>query len=400
MSGDPPARTLVVLHVAEMSGPARSLLGRIAWLAERGAVEVLVPGPGPAADLYSDIASVTQLDYRALTLPRSAIEAAALARRLRWEASTFRDRIRATRPDLVLCATAMLPGALLAARREGVPALLYAAEILATGRSPVRRLGGRAVVRVAGSAASAVAACSGTVAAQYKRHDAAVMSPPISDAFAGGDGPAFRARHRIPPDAPLVLAVGSLSAGRGQHVLLDAVRRVQARVPDVRCTLAGVPFPRAADVEYERRLRHDAAALDARAEGASGAVTFCGFEPRIADAYAAASLVVNPARDPEAFGRVPCEALAASRPVVATNVGATPEVLRDGETALVVPPDDPVALAAGIEGLLLDSGRARSLAEAGRRDVLERFAPERSLPTFTRLVLELTDRNRAIAPAP
>ena len=37
-----------------MSGPARSLRGRIAWLAERGEVEVVVPGPGPAADLYSD----------------------------------------------------------------------------------------------------------------------------------------------------------------------------------------------------------------------------------------------------------------------------------------------------------------------------------------------------------
>ena len=110
--------------------------------------------------------------------------------------------------------------------------------------------------------------------------------------------------------------------------------------------------------------------------------------------------MVNPARDPEAFGRVPCEALAASRPVVATSVGATPEVLRDGETALVVPPDDPGALAVAIESLLLDPERARSLAEAGRRDVLERFAPERSLATFTRLVFELTDRDRATAPAP
>lgn len=400
MTGAGPTRTLAVFHVAEMSGPARSLRGRIAWLAQRGEVEVVVPGPGPAADLYSDIASVTKLDYRALTVPRTAGEAARLAPRLRRDSSTFRGRIRATRPDLVLCATAMLPAVLVAARRERVPALLHAAEILTTGRSPVRRCGGRALVRVAGSAASAVAACSETVAAQYERHGAAVMPPPIEDAFGDGDGPAFRARHGIPPDAPLVLAVGSLSAGRGQDLLFDALRQVQARVPDVRCALAGVPFPRGADLEYERRLRRDAGALEAPAGGTPGLISFCGFEPRIADAYAAATLVVNPARDPEAFGRVPCEALAASRPVVATSVGAIPEVLRDGETALLVPPDDPEALAVAIERLLLDPERARSLAETGRRDVLERFAPERSLATFTRLVSDLTDRDRAAAPAP
>jgi hypothetical protein len=383
-----------------MSGPARSLHGRIAWLAGRGEVEVVVPGPGPAADLYSDIASVRHLDYRALTVPRSAGEAARLARLLRRETSTFRERIRATSPDLVLCATAMLPAALVAARRERVPALLHAAEILVTGRSPARRVGGRALVRVAGSAASAVAACSETVAGQYERHGAVVIPPPIEDDFGDGDGPAFRARHGIPPDAPLVLAVGSLSAGRGQDLLLAALRQVQARVPDVRCALAGVPFPRRVDLEYERRLRRDAGALEAPPGGAPGPISFCGFEPRIADAYAAATVVVNPARDPEAFGRVACEALTALRPVVATSVGATQEVLRDGETALVVPPDDPGALAVAIETLLLDPERARSLAEAGRRDVLERFAPERSLATFTRLVFELTDCDRATEPAP
>jgi glycosyltransferase involved in cell wall biosynthesis len=392
---DAPTRALAVFHVAEMSGAARSLRERLAWLAEEGELEVVVPGPGPAADLYAEIATVTRLDYRALTLPRNLRDAAELALRQHRDMSAFRRRIRASRPELVICATAMLPSVLLAARRERVPAILHAAELLVSRRSPLRRLAGRALVRRAGSAAQAVAACSEAVAAQYRSAnvDVEVIYPPISDEFATGDGARFRRRRGIPDDAPLVLCVGSLSAGRGQDVLIEAVARLRERVPGVRGALIGVPFPRAVDFEYERCLR-DAA-------GASG-VVLCGFEPRIADAYAAADVVVNPARDPEAFGRVCCEALAASRPVVATRVGAIPEVLRDGETALLVPPGDPAALAGAIERLLSEPEFDRRLAEAGRRDVLERFAPERCLASFKRLVTATIRRStfRSYTPTP
>ena len=403
VDGGLPSRTLAVLHVAEMSGPARSLRDRIAWLADHGDVELVVPGAGPAADLYSGIATVTELDYGALMLPRSPRQAAASARDLRRDIATFRRRIRAARPELVICATAMLPAVLAASRRERVPAILYAAEILGSGRSPVRRLAGRALVRAAGSTAAAVAACSETVAAQYAHAEVAVVPPAIPDVYAGGDGPAFRRRHDIPLDAPLALTVGSLSAGRGQDLALDAVARVREREPGLRCALVGVPFPRAVDIDYERRLRGIAAKLERQAGPGvepGAAVTFCGFEPRIADAYAAATIVVNPARDPEAFGRVCCEALAASRPVVATRVGGIPEVLRDGETAWLVAPDDPPALARAIEALLREPERARRLAEAGRRDVLARFAPEPSLATFRRLVARTVDSGRAARPAP
>jgi glycosyltransferase involved in cell wall biosynthesis len=390
---DAPARTLAVFHVAEMSGAARSLHERLAWLADEGELEVVVPGPGPTADLYADIGTVTQLQYRALTLPRNPLDAAALAPRLLREASIFRRGIRARRPELVVCATAMMPSVLLAARRERVPTILHAAEVLESGRSRVRQLAGRALVRVAGSASQAVAACSKAVAAQYRTHRAhvEVIYPPIPDAFAGGDGAGFRHRHGIPAQVPLVLCVGSISAGRGQDVLIEAMTRVRERVRGARCALVGVAFPRAVDLAYERRLR-DAAA-------ASG-VVHCGFEPRIADAYAAAELVANPARDPEAFGRVCCEALAASRPVVATRVGAIPEVLREGDTALLVPPGDPAALAAAIERLLSEPDLGRQLAEAGRGDVLERFAPERSLDAFKRLVAATMTRARAAGKEP
>jgi glycosyltransferase involved in cell wall biosynthesis len=203
-----------------------------------------------------------------------------------------------------------------------------------------------------------------------------VVYPPIADRFAGGSGPAFRKRHGIPPDAPLVLAVGSITERRGQAVLVEAIRRVRDELPAI-CAIVGDPFPRAPDLDFDRRLRVLAAGLG------EGVAYMVGYEPRIADAYAAADVVVNPSTGPEAFGRVACEALAAGRPVVATRTGATPEVLRDGETALLVAPGDPHAMADAIAGLLADPASALHMAERGRADVLRRFPPDAARERFS-----------------
>ena len=69
--------------------------------------------------------------------------------------------------------------------------------------------------------------------------------------------------------------------------------------------------------------------------------------------------------------------------------GAVPEVLRDEETALLVEPGDSAAIAAAALRLLRDPGLAERLVAAGRRDVLRRFSPERSLAEFRRVATEL-----------
>jgi glycosyltransferase involved in cell wall biosynthesis len=72
------------------------------------------------------------------------------------------------------------------------------------------------------------------------------------------------------------------------------------------------------------------------------------------------------------------EALALSKPVVATDVGGVPEIVEDGKTGLVVPPRDAAALAEGIVRVLSDPVLARRLGEAGRETVLARF-PARTM---------------------
>ena len=65
--------------------------------------------------------------------------------------------------------------------------------------------------------------------------------------------------------------------------------------------------------------------------------------------------------------------MAQRRPVVATPVGGTPELVVDGETGLLVPPRDPEALAAALERVLDDAELRRRMGEAGTSRVAERF---------------------------
>ena len=113
----------------------------------------------------------------------------------------------------------------------------------------------------------------------------------------------------------------------------------------------------------------------ARELGIAEAITFKGAQPRaeLPDAYRAASVCVVPSRF-ESMSYTCMEAMACGRPVVAARTGALPEVITDGVDGLLVPPEDPAALAAAIGRLLLDEAARRRLGEAARARVLSSFS--------------------------
>ena len=179
----------------------------------------------------------------------------------------------------------------------------------------------------------------------------------------------------IPETARLLLAIARLEPQKGLDVAIKALARVRRTHPDAVLLVLG---------EGPERAALEALA---RAEGVAEAVLCPGRVGDVAEYLDRAELLVHPARW-EGFGLALLEAMLASRPVVASEVSSIPELVADGETGLLVSPDDPEALATSIGELLEDPGRAASLGRAG----YERARAEFSVERMARRTIELYER--------
>jgi glycosyltransferase involved in cell wall biosynthesis len=296
-----------------------------------------------------------------------------------------RDAVRSTGAELVIVGSALLPGALAGARRAGAGVVLYSAEPLVG--SGGRGLARGAIARFAGWRSDSVLACSRVIADSYGRRGvkAAVLYPPIE---APGDsralaerGAEVRGRLGISAGEHMVCSLGAITEGRGQDTLIEALAASTQRGNRWRLVIGGEPYQRSLDLAFADRLHSLANEL-----GLDDRVAFPGRIDDVNALYAATDVFVNPASVAEAFGRAACEAVAAGAPVVSTRVGGIVEALRDGETALLVEPDSPPALATAIERLLDDRALAERLARAGAEDVARRFAPAVGEPVFDEAV--------------
>jgi glycosyltransferase involved in cell wall biosynthesis len=177
--------------------------------------------------------------------------------------------------------------------------------------------------------------------------------------------PATRGEARrilgLPAQGPLIGAVGRLSHEKGQLVLLQALPAILAAFPRTSCVFAGEGPTRAPLEEVTRRL------------GIGDRVVFLGFRRDVPMVLAALDLFVQPSIY-EGFGLSLLEAMAAGLPVVASRVGGIPEVIEDGRTGVLVPPQDPAALAGAVVRLLGDAGGARRLGETAAVSTRERYS--------------------------
>src|SRR5262249_45041482 len=105
-------------------------------------------------------------------------------------------------------------------------------------------------------------------------------------------------------------------------------------------------------------------------------VRFLGYRSDALSMVNACDLFVLPSAV-ESFGLSIVEAMALSKPVIATNAGGPKEIVVPGETGLLVPPSDPESLAGAMLELLSDPERARVMGAAGRQRYLERYTAER-----------------------
>jgi glycosyltransferase involved in cell wall biosynthesis len=206
----------------------------------------------------------------------------------------------------------------------------------------------------------------------------------------GGFGPGTRARvvyngmdvERIARDAeaapppqltaerPRVGMVGNLDWRKNPRLLVEAAPAIRAEIPDVQIVLIG-DFPNARAASAIRQRIADL--------GLGDTVAITGFLSNPFPAVRALDVLALPTlRDP--FPLALLEGMALARPIVASAVSGIPEMLVDGDSGVLVPPDDAPALAEAIVALLRDPARRARIGAAARARLTTRF----TLPEFAR----------------
>lgn len=176
--------------------------------------------------------------------------------------------------------------------------------------------------------------------------------------FEPRDRAAARDAVGLPADVPLIGIVATLRSWKGHRYLLNAMTRITRR--DARLVVVG-DGPQREALEAQR----DALGLRDR-------VFFAGLQQDVSAWIAAFDLFALPSYANEGVPQALLQAMAMGTPPVTTAVGAIPEIARDGETALIVPPEDSPALARAIDRLLGDAMLRERLGAAARSFVVPR----------------------------
>jgi glycosyltransferase involved in cell wall biosynthesis len=185
------------------------------------------------------------------------------------------------------------------------------------------------------------------------------------------------------PDLLRLVYTGGLIADKGVHSAINALGLLRQRglAGNLHLDVVGGGHP-----IYETELRERVKAL-----GLSDQVTFRGRVPRheIASILADHDVFLFTSVYEEPIARTVMEAMAAGLAVIGTSVGGQREMLEDGMNALIFPPDDAGRLAESILQLQRDAGLRSSLADAGRRTVLERFTLDRMVEEMEEWLVEV-----------
>jgi glycosyltransferase involved in cell wall biosynthesis len=262
--------------------------------------------------------------------------------------------------------TSVVVGGFAAARAAGVPHVVHVREIYAGAASGLAArawpLWRRRLMR-----ADALVCVSGAVAAQFGEARTHV----VHDGLTREPSQFVRAIRVQSETAPFKVAVlGRIADWKGQDVLIRALAEPALAQIGAVAVIAGDAYP--------GETAPDIQAL-ARAVGVQERVQMLGFRPDPDQILASVDAVAVPSTRPDPLPNSAIEALAAGKPVVASNSGGLTEIVRNGETGILVPPNDPAALAKALRALADDPERRARMGEAASADAHERFSRERML---------------------
>jgi glycosyltransferase involved in cell wall biosynthesis len=355
--------------LALASGLDRSRFEPLAVLPERGELAGLLEDAGVEA-VVAPLAVLRRAQLR----PRAAYR---VARGLRRADAELEALARERGAALVHSNTSVILSGAPLARALAIPHLVHVRELYP--RVPVawplwrRRLLG----------ADRLACVSQAVAAQFGGSpNVGVVHDGLARAPVRAERSSARAALGLAGDAFTVAVLGRVSDWKGQDVLARALAEPPLASIGAVGMVAGAPWPGADAPLRELEQLRERLGLGER-------LRVLGFRSDVETVLGAADAVAVPSTRPDPFPNSALEAAAAGVAVVAAAHGGLPEMIRDGETGVLVPPGDAGALAVALRALADDAGRARRLGDAAAADVAARFSAGRMLALVQRQYEEL-----------
>jgi glycosyltransferase involved in cell wall biosynthesis len=307
---------------------------------------------------------------------------------------TARTTLHQERPDVLHLNTSVLLAWAAAARRERIPVVWVVREVLGPNRW-LRRWHAGFIVRHAqqvvaiSEAVRACFPCSAGIRRVYNAVDLAEFSQTVDVAD-------VRQHLGIQPNRQVVMCVGSVQRVKGHWLLLDALARLPQNV-DLVLVAGGVPehYANTPRGRIKRALGLPLDNLDALLRAAeryrlTERVHVTGFRRDVARVLSAADVLVFPSLEPEGFGRPIIEAMALGRPVVATDVGPSAEILGPDAGRLVLPTAE--RLADALDDLLRSPDERARLGQAGRKRVEGWFSLDRQVVDMSAIYHEVARR--------
>lgn len=184
------------------------------------------------------------------------------------------------------------------------------------------------------------------------------------------DGETFRRQFGINSDQFVVGLIGLLIPWKGQHLFLDAAKRLQSRIPNLKMLIVGgTPDDcKAYEAELIGRIAN---------ESLSSTVSFTGHIGKMEPVYNGLDIIVSASTSPEPLGTVVIEALAMGRPLIGPAHGGAAEMIEHEKTGLLFSPGDADSLAEQIYRVYADRQLGMRLGEQARESALARFSVQR-----------------------
>lgn len=193
------------------------------------------------------------------------------------------------------------------------------------------------------------------------------------DAFGVSDSRNWNSQDKV-----RIGIVGRISPWKGQHVFVKAAALVRRQFPNAEFQIIGGALFNEHAYEAELHSLVDKEKL-------ADTVHFLGFRSDVLEVMQGLDIIVHASTIGEPFGQVIVEGMAASKPVIATNGGAVPEIIQNGTTGILVNAENEQALADALVSLLNDPEHARAIGLAGRERARSNFSIEKTARNVERI---------------